>query len=234
MVSGSAVAPARYFFVVGLHPVYALAALLAIISIAVVTLWMDPAELDSGLGMILFAQMFLASTGFVIRARQGHFDPLLTGTWRRGRVVAAHWAVSIAPGMAAWLLVVAAAWLAGNSAVLSAVAGSRAAGLAIVSAGAWALGFALPRAAAGMLWMALLIVLVTQRAELLAASSAAAPAGGILQQAATIIICPFLLLGNRPAVPPAAIAIALGLVFVLLAYVMRQSRALDVYLVDRT
>ena len=226
--------PARYFVVIGLHPVYAIVALVVIVTIGVITLWLDPAELDSGLGMILFAQMFLASTGFVIRARQGHFDPLLTGPWRRGSVVAAHWAVSTAPGVICWCLVAGSAWLAGSAAAVSAIAGRRAAALVIVSAIAWTLGFGLPRAAAGMLWTALLIVLVTQRAELLAASTGAQSIGSIIWQACVVVICPFLLLGNRPPVSASAIGIALGLSFALVAYVVRRSHVLDIYLVDRS
>ena len=234
MVSNKTIVSARYFLVIGLHPVYALVALVVIVTVGMVTLWLDPAELDSGLGMILFAQMFLASTGFVMRARQGHFDPLLTGRWRRGSVVASHWAVSTAPGVVSWLVVVGAAWLTGSAAALSAIAGRRAAALVIVSAIAWTLGFALPRGAAGMLWMALLMVLVTQRAELLAASTGAESFATIVWQASIIIACPFLLLSNRPAVPASAIGIALGLSLMLLAYVMQRSRTLDICLVDRS
>jgi len=226
--------PVRYFAVVGLHPTYALIALAMIALLGVVTVWLDAAEIDSGLGMVLFSQMFLASTGFVVRARQGHFDPLLTGRSRRTAVAAAHWLVSIAPGLAAWLTVSLAGWFVGSPAVTSAIAGSRAAGLLIVSTVAWALGFALPRGAAGMLWTSLLILLVMQRAELLAAASEGGTIAAIVRHAATLLVCPFVLLGRHPPVAPGAIAMALVVSLMVLLAVWRRSRDLDIYLVDRS
>lgn len=234
MVNAASAGPARYFAIVGLHPAYALVALTAIVFVGVVTVWLDPGELDSGLGMILVAQMFLASTGFLVRARQGHFDPLLTGPCSRAAVVAAHWAVSVAPGVAAWLVVVGVGTFAGAQTALSALAGFRAAALLIVSTLAWAVGFGLPRGAAGMLWMALLILLVTQRAELLAAPAGAGPIGTSLLHAGTLLVCPFLLLGNHDPLGRGALEAALVLSLMILLGVWRHSRALDIYLVDRS
>lgn len=233
MVNATVARPARYFAVVGLHAGYALVALTAILAVGVVTVWLDPGQLDSGLGMILFAQMFLASTGFVPRARQGHFDALLTGSYSRSLVVSAHWAVSVAPGVVAWLLLVGAGLLAGSP-ILSALAGVRAAALVIVSAVSWAIGFGLPRGAAGMLWMALLMVLVLQRAELLAVPAGAGPIEAGIRHTATLMACPFLLLADRHALAPGAVPTALALPILLMSCVWRRSRALDIYLVDRS
>ena len=226
--------PVRYFVVIGLHPGYTLVALAGIVVVGAVTLWLDPGELDSGLGMILFAQMFLASTGFVSRARQGHFDPLLVGPWSRVRIVMAHWIVSIGPGIAAWLVLVCGASLAATPGVWSAVAGFRAASLVIVSALSWTIGFWLPRGAAGMLWMALLMVLVTQRAELLAAPAGTGPIDSAVRHIATLIVCPFLLLADRSSIQPLVVYTAVRLSIVLLVAVWRRARALDIYLVDRS
>lgn len=234
MVTAAGAGPARYFAVVGLHPIYALIVLTAIVIVGAVTLWLDPAELDSGLGMILFAQMFLASTGFLVRARQGHFDPLLAGRRSRAAVVAAHWVVSIAPGVMAWLVIVGAAVVVGNQSAVSAVAGWRAAALLIVSTLSWAVGFRLPRGAAGMLWIALLMVLVTQRAELLAAPAGTGPIGTGVLHAATLIVCPFVLLGAHPPLGRGAVEAAVVLSLAVLFGVWRHSRALDIYLVDRS
>ena len=234
MVTRAGPGAARYFVVVGLHPVYALVALGAIVIVGVATMWLDPGGLDSGLGMVLFAQMFLASSGFVGRARQGHFDALLTGSTGRVSVVAAHFLVSIAPGVVAWLLVAAAGSIAGSATATSAIAGVRAGALLIVSTLAWALGFGLPRGAAGMLWVALLMVLVTQRAELLAVPTGTSPLATGVLHAATLMVCPFLLLGRHPPLAPGAFEAALVLPVTLLLWVWRRSRALDIYLVDRS
>ena len=226
--------PVRYFFVAGLHPAYALAILGAILVVGLLAVCADARELDTGLGMVLFAQMFLASSGFVGRARQGHFDPMLTMFRSRAVVAAAHWVVSIAPGAIAWFTLAAAGVLAGAPAAMSAMAGSRAAAFLIVSALAWVVGFALPRGAAGMLWVSLLMVLVLQRAELLAAPARAATIATGVVHAATLIVCPFLLLGKHPVPAPGAFAAALVVPLTLLFWVCRRARVLDLYLVDRS
>jgi hypothetical protein len=234
MVKKPACGPLRYFLVIGLHPFYALIVLAAIVAVGLVTLALDPRELDAGLGMVLFAQMFLASTGFAGRARQGHFDPLLVRSRDRLWITAAHWLASIVPGLAAWLVLAACASVRGADEAVSALTGGRAAALLIVSALAWAVGFRLPRGAAGMLWFALLMALVLQRAELLAAPAGTGPVQTTIVHAATLIVCPFLLLGKHPPLAPGAMAIAIAVPSLALCCVWQQSRTLDVYLVDRS
>ena len=236
MVSVATVArvhPVKYFSVIGLHPAYALVALGAIAAIGLLTVCLNPAELDSGLGMILVVQMFLASSGFAARARRGHFDPLLTAGPDRTFVVVCHWVVSVLPGVVAWSLLAGAGSLLGSPAALSAVAGRRAAALVIVSALAWAVGALLPRGAAGVLWIAVLLALLLRRADLLPLAAASeASVGTLLRQAATLVVCPFLLVGSQPAVNPAAIWAAISIAAALLFSVGRVATDLDVYLVD--
>ena len=234
MVKAGEPGAVRSFLAIGVHPRSGLVILGAIVLIGMMTLRGDARELDTGLGLILFAQMFLASSGFVGYARQGHFDPVLTRFRARARVAAAHWAVSIAPGAIAWFLLAAAGASAGAPAAMSAIAGSRAAALLIVSSLAWVVGFALPRGAAGMLWVALLMVLVLQRAELLAAPARAETIAAGALHAATLIVCPFLLLGTRPALVPGALAAAVVVPVLLLWWVCRRARVLDVSLVERS
>jgi hypothetical protein len=224
----------RYFLVIGLHPVYALVVLGAIVLVGMVTLMLQPQELDEGLGMVAVGQMFLASTGFAGRARRGHFDPLLVGAPDRMRVAAAHWLASTLPGVLAWLLLTTTGSVLGSAHALSAIGGSRAVALVIVSALSWAAGFWLPRGAAGMLWMALLMVLVLQRAELLAVPAGSGFAPTLALHAATLIVCPFLLLGKHPPLAQGAVVIAMVVPLILLLSVCRRSRQLDVYLVDRS
>jgi len=225
--------PVRYFSVIGLHPAYALVALGAIAAVGLLAAWLNAAELDSGLGMILVVQMFLASSGFAARARRGHFDPLLTAAPDRTFVVFCHWIVSILPGLVAWVLLASAGRLLGSPAALSAVAGRRAAALLIVSAIAWAAGAVLPRGAAGVLWIAVLLALLVRRVELLTLPVApGTSAGPLLRQAATLVVCPFLLVGSQPVINPAAIWAAISIAAALLFSVWRVVTDLDVYLVD--
>ena len=223
-----------FFSVVRLYPNYAVVVLWAVVVLSLVTLWLNPRELDSGLGMILFVQMFLASTGFAVRARRGHFDPLLTSGSDRVTVAVAHWTVSILPGAAAWALVAAMGYILGSPAAVSALAGTRLVAFLIVSAVAWAVGFLLPGGTAGALWIGILIALLTRNADLLAASDSTASGIRVLQQAATLILCPFLLIGTHPPIGSTAAVAAICLTAALLLSVWRFAAGLDIPLVDRT
>lgn len=224
---------ARFFVTVGLHPPSALLVLAAIVGIGMWTTSMSPGELDSGLGMLLFVQMFLASSGFLVRARRGHFDPLLAGAADRTGPVVWHWIVSVAPGVAGWICLAGAGCFQGSPTAVSALIGARAAALFIVSALAWAAGFALTRGAAGVVWLAALLALLIGRVDLLPATALAATNGTALRHAATVLVCPFLLIGNHPAVAPGAICAAALSAAALLIIVWRLSGGLDIYLVDR-
>lgn len=224
--------PPRFFCIVGLHPPYTLVTLAAILGIGLWAVTVSPGELDSGLGMLLFAQMFLASSGFLVRARRGHFDPLLLGGGNRARVLVWHWLVSIAPGVAAWICLAGTGYFLGSPGALSAFAGGRAVALFIVSALAWTAGFTLTRGAAGVVWLAALLGLLLRRVDLLAPSAFAA-GDSVLRHAVVLMLCPFLLVGNRLVVTPGAVWAAALLSTVLLLLVWRLSEGLDIYLVDR-
>ena len=223
--------PARFFAVVGLHPRYTLMMLAAIVGLGLWTTTASPGELDSGLGMVLVAQMFLASSGFLMRARRGHFDPLLAGAGDRTGALVWHWLVSIAPGAAGWICLAGAGYFMGSPGAVQAFVGGRAMALFIVSSLAWAAGFALSRGAAGVLWMAAMVGLLVRHVDLLGPASDSGTV--VLRHAAVLMLCPFLLIGNRPAVAPSAVWAAGWLSAVLLLCVWRLSGNLDFYLVDR-
>ena len=226
--------PARFFAAVGLHPPYALAILGAIVAIGVWTMSLSAGELDSALGMLLFVQMFLASSGFLVRARRGHFDPLLIGAGDRTGALVWHWIVSVAPGAAGWICLAGAGYGLGSPVAVSALVGGRAVALFIVSALAWAAGFALPRGAAGVVWLAALLGLLLGRTDILSPTvDLSASAGTVLRHAATLAVCPFLLIGNHRLVAPGAICAAGLVAAVSLLAVWRRSGGLDLYLVDR-
>ena len=222
----------RFFAVVGLHPPYALMILGATVGLGIWTTSVSPGELDSGLGMVLFVQMFLASTGFLVRARRGYFDPLLWGAGNRTRALVWHWLVSIAPGVAGWVCLAGAGFALGSPAAGSAFVGKRAVALFVVSALAWTAGFTLTRGTAGVVWMAALLGVVVRRLDLFGPSAFAA-GDSVLRHAAILMFCPFLLLGNRLVVGAAAIWAAALLSAVVLLSVWRHGELLDIYLVDR-
>jgi hypothetical protein len=221
----------RYFAIVGLHPSYALVLLALVVAIGGWSAFMNPADLDSGLGMLLFVQMFLASSGFAIRARQGHFDPILTGARSRSHVAVAHWLLSALPGIAAWLLLVSIGRATGSPAAASAIAGDRLAALAIVSCTAWAAGFMLPRGAGGVIWIAALAGLLVARADPLMFSTFSF--GKTIAHAAAVLICPFLLIGLHPPMARGAVPGAVSIAAALWLSAVYVARRIDIYLVDR-
>jgi len=229
--------PLRYFVGVSLHPTHGLAVLAGVTAVGLWTVSLSPSELDSALGMLLFVQMFLASTGFLTRARRGHFDPILTSSFSRMRVVVVHWLMSVLPGVLACAVVSAVAWgvdwLDGGGGFATAVVGRRLLAVAIVSAVAWSAGFALARGAAGALWSAALVALLLRRSDLLgssAATDAASSAAITIRHAAAVLGCPFLLLGTHAPLAPGSVTLAGCAAAVLLLSVWRAAPRVDVYL----
>ncbi len=223
-----------FFIFVRPWPGYALVALAAVTALGIFTTWLDPAGLDSSLGMLLFVQMFLASSGFMASARRGHFDPLLIHGRRRAAVLAAHCAVSILPGAMAWLVLVLAASAMGSAIAASAMYGTRLAALAIVSGVAWAVGYALPRGLGGVLWIGALLIVLLRHSDLLPAAGAPISPAIVLRTAGTLVLCPFLLLGGQRPIAAAVVVVALAVVCALTIGVWRTGRRLDVYLVERS
>jgi hypothetical protein len=228
--------PLRYFLVVGLHPSHNIAVLAGVTAVGVWTVSMSPGELDSALGMLLFAQMFLASTGFLVRARRGHFDPILTSASDRVTIVVSHWYASVLPGVTACAVISGVDWFYGGGSVMSAVAGRRLLALLIVSAIAWTVGFALTRGAAGAVWTAALVAVLLRRTDLLGSSSvtiASSTAALVFRHAAAVMGCPFLLLGSHAPLAPGSIAAAGCATALCLLAVWRWVEHVDFYLRER-
>jgi hypothetical protein len=228
---------ARFFMMSGLHPPHALIILGMIVAIGVWTTVLSPPELDSALAMVLFIQMFLASTGFLVLARRGHFDPLLVARSGRTWPMVWHWVVSVAPGILAWLGLAGVGCLAGSPVAQSALIGGRAAALAIVSLAAWPAGVALQRGGAGIIWVAILVALLIGHADLLSPPSIHLFAGAgctVLRHALTLLVCPFLLIGRHPAIGPAPVCAAVLFAALGILAVLRRAERFDLYLVDRT
>jgi len=209
----------RFFVAMDLHAPYALLTLIVVLLIGLYMTAAGPATgLEDAVGMLMFVQMFLASSGFSDRARRGHFDPLLTFANGRSRALAAHWMISSLPGLTAWLLLVLAAIVRGSAGTTAVICGTAAA-MFIVSAVAWAAGFTLARGTAGFLWTAALFVMLVRRVNVMAAP---APL--------SYVFCPFLLM--KPVDPFVVLATVLIAAVVLLC-VWRRAPWLDIYLLER-
>src|SRR4051812_39571193 len=69
------------------------------------------------LAPVILLQLFAAASGFRVPARRGHYDLLFTGGVSRLAVAFAHWTMSVAPGVLAWLALVAGERAAGGAAL---------------------------------------------------------------------------------------------------------------------
>jgi len=229
------VSPFRFFIVVGLHPMHNLVVLTAVTVAGVWTIAISPGEIDSALGLLLFVQMFLASTGFLVRARRGHFDPILTSVYERRSVLASHWLASIAPGLVAWAIVCSAVWAVGGGLYGSALYGRRMVAMVLVSTLAWTAGFPLARSAAGALWLAGLFAALLYKADLLGSAPIGIPALSsltVLRHAGVAVVCPFLLLGTRVPFAPGSIAAGACMAALAMLSIWRFADLFDFYLRD--
>jgi hypothetical protein len=116
-----------------------------------------PGRTAGALAPLLVLQMFAASSGFAVPGRRGHYDLLLTRTGGRIAIALAHWASSIAPGVAGWLIVAGIEALATGTASIAMASGTCVA-VALVSTIPWAATIALPRFSGGIGWLLVLTV----------------------------------------------------------------------------
>jgi hypothetical protein len=174
-------APLRFFWATS-PPGYAVASAAALlVSGAAWSALRDPDDFDQFVLLALSFQMFSASSGYRQQALRGHFDPILTAGSSRTACALAHFAVSIAPGLAVWLVIAALAWAfqpgrapglgapALSAPALSAPAlGAPALGMTSASALVaalyastlcWTVSLPLRRYAGGVLWLALIFAL---------------------------------------------------------------------------
>jgi hypothetical protein len=99
---------------------------------------------------VLLLQLFAASSGFLIPARRGHYDLLLTSGGGRLAIGVAHWTMSVFPGALAWLALAATERAAGGHALAS--SGTLAA-MVMTSTLPWALSIPLSRMSGAVVWL---------------------------------------------------------------------------------
>lgn len=121
-------------------------------------LWLvgDPASVRGALRPVLLLHGFASASGFVIPARRGHYDLLLTRGPGRVTVASMHAALSVAPGLAAWLALCAAEALMVPGGPRVVRTGGSGAAFLIVGLVAWSLTARLPRFAGAVGWLLVL------------------------------------------------------------------------------
>ncbi len=214
----------RFFLVVAPAPRWILAAFGVAVMLGAVTLWFNPKEVDAAFGSVLLLQMFAVSNGFGSSASRGHFDPILVSLRRRTDIAVGNLIATSLPGVVAWLVIAGMASVMGQATV--ALAAQRTVAILVVSGSAWAAGLALPRLASGALWSMLLVCLaMSQRVFGDVVAVVQEPTTGalqILRAAAAVGVCPFLLLGDVPAVnDPRVLALVVFAASMMVAAGMR-------------
>ena len=105
---------------------------------------------------LLVLQIFAASSGFGLAMRRGHYDLLLSRGIGISGLMTAHWLASITPGLGAWLGVALLERLVSPAPPVAVTSGSVLAFL-LASSLPWALTTPLPRFAAAIGWLVLLV-----------------------------------------------------------------------------
>jgi hypothetical protein len=170
----------------------------AIIAAAVTTV-VNPDRAAVALTPLLLLQLFASSSGFVVPARRGHYDLLLTCGYRRVIVAAIHWSMSVLPGVASWLVVAAVEAVATGGARMTLLASGTVVAVVLVSTLPWAVNVTLPRFVAAIGW--LLVLAVTATVVPLPADMAWSPGGAGVQAlvaaAVMLTLYPPLLVGTH-------------------------------------
>jgi hypothetical protein len=105
---------------------------------------------------LLVLQIFAASSGFGLAMRRGHYDLVLSRGIGVSGLMTAHWLASIAPGLGAWLAVALIERFVASDHRAALTSGSVLAFL-LASSLPWALTTPLPRFAAAIGWLVLLV-----------------------------------------------------------------------------
>ena len=105
---------------------------------------------------VLVLHIFAASSGFGLAMRRGHYDLVLSRGVSVSGLMTAHWLGSVVPGVAAWLGVALAERLFSVRDPAALTSGSLLAFL-LASSFPWALTTPLPRFAAAIGWLVLLV-----------------------------------------------------------------------------
>ena|SRR5688572_6804961 len=146
----------RFFSIVTPIPPLMAPALMAVAGVATALIVLDGGRSAAALTPLLLLQLFAASSGFMVPARRGHYDLLLTGGYGRVRIAATHWAASILPGIAMWLGVGTIGIAAADGPGGSVLSSGSAVALTLVSTVPWAATIALPRFTAAIAWLLML------------------------------------------------------------------------------
>lgn len=153
----------HFFAIVGPVPRLMKTTFCAVAACSVLTVAWDPSRAAVALTPVLALQLFATSSGFLLSARRGHYDLLLTRGHSRLRIAVVHWAVCAAPGVAAWVALAVAEMVLTGGGGRSLVRAGTLSAVLVVSTVPWAVTVALPRFAGAVGWLVTLTLLMTMR-----------------------------------------------------------------------
>ena len=212
--------PLRFFRVVTTLPSLIVWTFVFVVVIGAGAIVRDSARSAGAMVPILLLQLFAASSGFEVPARRGHYDLLLTSGHRRVWMALLHWATSIAPGVAAWLVlaVLEATVRVGSDGNLLTSGTLTAMGL--VSTLPWAINVRLPRFSGGIGWLVALAISTSVWPSMLSSS------------AWRVLVYPASLVGqsldvNESLIAAPAIVLALGSMAAACRWICRASVPLE-------
>lgn len=188
----------RFFRVVPTQPTLIVWTFLAVVIVGLAAIIRDPSRSVGAMAPVLLLQLFAASSGFAVPARRGHYDLLLTNGHRRISMALVHWATSIAPGVIAWLTLVAAELAATHGGEVRLVTTGTCAAMGLVSTMPWAITVRLPRFSGGIGWLIALSIStnVLSSGNLHAAQSANGLVG-VLWSAWGFLVYPVAFVGHE-------------------------------------
>ena len=156
----------RFFRIVSPVPRLLMGALATVTMAATVIVVWEPLRADVALTPVLLVQLFAASSGFMLPARRGHYDLLLTSGHPRVAIAVAHWVTAILPGVVSWTVLAVAEIATTRGSAASMLASGTVAALVLVSTLPWALTVGLPRFAGAIGWLLLLALFAAVLAPL--------------------------------------------------------------------
>jgi hypothetical protein len=121
----------------------------------------DAANAAGAIVPVLILQTFASSSGFSLPARRGHYDLLFTRGSSRTLIALVHWATSVGPGLASWLMLSVVEIVASAGARTTLVASGTVAAVVLVSTLPWAITVSLPRFSGGIGWMLVVVTVAT-------------------------------------------------------------------------
>jgi hypothetical protein len=201
---------ARFFIVVPVVPPAMLVGFGAATLVGAGALAIGVKPGPEALAPVLLLQLFAAASGFIVPARRGHFDLLLTRGDSRLAIATVHWAMSVLPGILSWAALATTERIYGGT---SLTAHGTLLALFIVSTMPWSVTVPLPRLTGSILW--LLVFAVAAAALPYRYESPASLSGGFRLQPEDLLF-PWILLG-RDVHPSGTALVVAGTIAAMLA-----------------